>query len=394
MYALRARIRKSRKTDKPGTIILSIKEGNAERLFSTCIQSSKEELVTTHRDTVLRGLKCLYNIIEEFDMGEKPYNIDDIADKFRKQLELGIEDIDVSDFKVNRKLATVGRPFSQWANPYKNGKEDNFDLKALDVQNIISFITNLLAEDTSKRSGTLNNYKSIRRALSEFIMTLPKDRSNVDYAFVMDFQNWLRTQNISATTVSFYLKMVRSVFNKAKNKGLLDMSDNWFTGMVEYYKPNEKKNTENALSKLDIKRIAQLVIEDDPLMELSRDLFMFSFYSRGMELFDILHLTRKNINQDCLVYNKRLTGKIQVVVIDPQARKIIRKYMNDSDEYVFSEIKKYSQSIEYNTLRRIIIPKLVEMGKILGISTPIMFSTARNTWMSLMKASTPSLLLL
>lgn len=394
MYAIKARIRKSRKADKPGTIVFSIREGNTERLFTTGIHSTEEELTTTHREMVLRGLKCLYDIIERFNGSGKPYDIDDIADKFRERLENGIESIDISNFKVNRNLVSVGKPFNKWIVARQRCVERYFDGDRLNVQNLVSFITYMLqSRDTRKRNGTISNYKSTGSTLSEFIATLPKNKKAIDQSFVSDFSNWLKDQNLSASTASFYLKMFKSVLNKAKEMGVFKMNDNWFAGMIERYEPNDRKNKENALSKTDIRQLANIVIKGDPLMELSRDLFMFSFYCRGMELFDILNLTPENIQGNYIIYNKRLTGKQQIVAIDPQAKKIINKYIGNSNGYIFSAITRYSKSREYNTLKRIVIPKLLELCKLLGIKTPITFSAARNTWNALANESRPSSLL-
>lgn len=395
MYALRARIRKSRKADKPGTIVLCIREGGTERLFTTGIQSTEEEMITTHREFVLRGLKCLYDIIEGFNANGKLYNIDDIADKFRKRLESGIEDIDISNFKVNRHLAFIGKPFNKWIVSINAGGKGYFDGEKLSVQNLASFIPYMMeTNDSLKRNGTITNNKSTGRTLSEFIATLPNNRKAIDRSFVSDFSNWLKGQNLSSSTVSFYLRMFKSVLNKAKEMGVLRMTDNWFAGMIERYEPNDRKNRENALSRADMRQIANIVIKGDSFMELSRDLFMFSFYCRGVELFDILNLTPKNVQGDYIIYKRRLTGKQQVVAIDPQAKKIINKYIGNSNGYIFSAITRYSKSREYNTLKRIIIPKLLELCKLLGIKKPITFSVARNTWSALANENRPSSLLM
>lgn len=391
MYSIKATLRKSRKEDKPGYILFKIRnKAGTERFFATGIPSTDEELTTKNKDYVLRGLKCIYDIVERFNVNGEDGDIDEIASVVRERIEKGddFSDVSIEDFKVDRKIASIGSPFKSIIESIYSGKEQYSFGHALVVSNLTDFITNLLvAEGASMRSGTIRNYKSLRRSLSDFIATLSDKKGLIDSGFVDNFHVWLKTQDLSDSTVSFYMGVFRTILNKAKEKGVIAMSDNWFSGLIKHFAIDEEKNRRNSLTKGEINCIANVRIEADPLMELSRDLFMFSFYCRGMELFDILNLTPDNIHGNVIIYNKRLTGKQQVLKIEPQAKRIIDKYIPESNGYIFSAITKFSKSREYNTLRRLVMPKLAEMGKLLGIQTPIMFSTAKNTWTELTKES-------
>lgn len=391
MYSIKATLRKSRKEDKPGYILFKIRnKAGTERFFATGIPSTDEELTTKNKDYVLRGLKCLYDIVERFNDNGEDGDIDEIASAFRKRLANGddFSDVGIKDFKIDRKIASIGLPFKSIIESTYSGKEKYSFGHVLVVSNLTDFITSLLVADgASMRSGTIRNYRSMRRTLSDFIATLSDKKGLIDSGFVGNFHMWLKTQNLSDSTVSFYMRVFRAILNKAKEMGLIAMSHNWFSGLIKHFAVDEEKNRINSLTKGEINSIANAKIADDPLMELSRDLFMFSFYCRGMELFDILNLTPDNIHGDVIIYNKRLTGRQQIVKIEPQTERIIEKYIPESNGYIFSVITKFSKSREYNTLRRLVMPKLAELGKLLGIQTPIMFSTAKNTWTELTKES-------
>ena len=74
-------------------------------------------------------------------------------------------------------------------------------------------------------------------------------------------------------------------------------------------------------------QIAQIKVADDPQVELSIDLSLFSFMACGMPFVDIAYLTRQNIRGNELVYHRHKTGRMirleitsSMVAIDPEIR--------------------------------------------------------------------------
>jgi len=397
MYTITPSLRKSRKLDEPGYILIRVRGKDLnERHFATGISSTAEDMTTVHRDTVLRWIKAIYDVIERLQYSGKDFSIDDIAEDFRKIKPEEIEAEDISNFKVSRDVASIGRLFKKMVVTAKSDEDAGFDGKNLTIRSLTSYIGHLLNTDASLvRYGTVANYKSTSRALNEFILARLSYGDAIDKEFIHSFNKWLiETKKVSASTASFYLRMLRAVLNKAKYSGLIEMPDNWFKGLVNSHNAEYDFSKQATLSKPEINMIATIRIEDDPLMELSRDMFMFSFYCRGMELFDIFNLTPENIHGDLIVYNKRITGKQQIIKIEPPASRILSKYLTNAGDYIFSAIKNYSKSREYNTLRRIIMPKLTVLGKILEIKIPLTFSVARNTWTALANESNLSSMML
>ncbi|MCM1138921.1 MAG: site-specific integrase, partial [Muribaculum sp.] len=298
-------------------------------------------------------MKCLYGVILRLEESGNTYNIDDIVRAFRTDFESGIMDSDITDFWIDKSLASVGKPFKEWLDSARTDKERYYDGNKLTVYNLPGYVESLLRSSVlSSRTGTVNNYRSTKSALSMYISVLMGSQSNdINAKFIDGFYSWLKGQKISESTISFYMRMLRAILNRAKEQGIIDMSENWFSGRITASGPNEDTAKHKALTKDEINLIANLDIEPNTLMDLSRDLFMFSFYCRGMELFDILNLTADNLQGNLLVYRKRLTGKEQIIKIDPQAQRIIDKYQSSANGYLFSTITNYSKSREYNTLR-------------------------------------------
>ena len=73
-------------------------------------------------------------------------------------------------------------------------------------------------------------------------------------------------------------------------------------------------------------QIAQIKVADDPQVELSIDLSLFSFMACGMPFVDIAYLTRQNIRGNELVYHRHKTGRMIRLEITSSMLQLIRKY--------------------------------------------------------------------
>lgn len=402
MYSINVVLRKSRKPDKPGYIGIRLRDKfGSERFFSTGIISTEEEIATVHKDALLKRIIMLCGIIECLSEKRIEYTIDDVAELFRNKNAEDFENVDIAYFKVNRKLVSTGKLLNKIIEPKGQNGNINLNFCILTIRNLTKYISRLLENDKEfNRKSTLCNYRSTRNTLIEFIGTLPPTRTSIDSEFIRDFQQWLSsTQKLAGSTVSFYLRVLRAILKKAQKDGLIRIDNSWFTGLIKQYHREDSDDKKTALDKEQINAIAKIIIDEDPLMDLSRDLFMFSFYSRGMELRDILNLKKGNIRGDSIVYNKRLTGLQKVIKLDSQALRIIQKYVEkpigyESSDTIFSTINNYTKSTEYSTYRHMVAQKLTELGKCLNIKFTLKFSMARNTWLFLTQESNLSSMLL
>ena len=86
-------------------------------------------------------------------------------------------------------------------------------------------------------------------------------------------------------------------------------------------------------------------------MALARDMFMFAFYCRGMELVDVVNLTKNNIRDGKLTYNRRSKGLLKTVTLDHNALAIIEQYKNCSSTYLFP-IKEDNKGLSTHAINR------------------------------------------
>ncbi len=399
MYAITAAIRKSRAAGRPGSVIFRIRDREGrERLVATGLRTDPGELTTLHREPVLRGLKCLYELIARACRSGAPCDVDLIAREFREELQRGLPPADLADFRVNRRIVSVGKPFNTWVRYATPADDSPTPTAPLTAERLPSFVADLIDTDQiSRRGGTRHNYKSAASALEAYLQARPERHSQaIGRDFVRGFHRWLERQGNAPSTAAFYTRMLRAILNKAKGRGLLPaVPADWFSGIASATAPaTPRDTTPKALDKEELNRLADLPLAPGSLDELARDLFIFSFLTRGMELVDILNLTPANLRGDHIEYRKRLTGRPLTVRLDTRARLLLDRYTPASGSYFTVPFARHTKSREYATRRRLVALRLAALGEALRLPFPLVFSSARATWTALTRESDlPSLLL-
>ena len=81
-----------------------------------------------------------------------------------------------------------------------------------------------------------------------------------------------------------YIRILRCIYNRAVEEWLAKQTDPFkrvYTGV--------DKTSKRALTLKKIKRIKDLDLTAYPALEYARDMFLFSFYMRGMSFIDIAY---------------------------------------------------------------------------------------------------------
>ena len=61
-------------------------------------------------------------------------------------------------------------------------------------------------------------------------------------------------------------------------------------------------------------------------MEFARDMFMFSFYTRGMSFVDMAFLKKTDLNNGMLTYRRKKTGQLLSIRWEKCMQDIVDKY--------------------------------------------------------------------
>ena len=178
----------------------------------------------------------------------------------------------------------------------------------------------------------LNSYNSLMR-FTKGKLEIPFDIINV--AWLEKYEKWLRANGNKETTISLMFRTLRSTYNKAINAKCARKSDYPF----DEYKISKFDVTtqKRAIAKTEMLKFTETSqpIGQKKYMELSKDVFIFSYLCGGINFTDIANLTRANIVNGRLHYIRQKTGKLIKIGIPQEAMLIIEKYSKESNGYLF-----------------------------------------------------------
>ena len=179
---------------------------------------------------------------------------------------------------------------------------------------------------------------------------------------------------------SFYMRVLRSVYNKAVTKRLVKQTfpfQNVYTGV--------DKTRKRAIDEQHILDLCKLSLPALSPLALARDLFLFSYCTRGMAFVDMAFLCKKNIHNGYICYTRKKTGQQLVIRVEPLIQKIISRYAGQTkrSQYLLPIISSEDPVIafsQYQTALGYYNKLLKRISKILDLDISLSSYTARHSW--------------
>jgi len=238
---------------------------------------------------------------------------------------------------------------------------------------------------SSKKSGNALAYKNTFGVFKRFRNDKDMTFKQLDYKCVNAFEKDLLARGLQLNGISFHMRTLRAMYNRAIKEGYANKELYPF----EHYSIKKQKTQHRALTKDDIKQIRDTELKTEGA-DFARDLFMFSFYTRGMSFVDIAFLKPENINQGQLQYRRAKTGQTFTIKLTSEAMSIIMKYsdLKKVDKFVFPIIQNESKSHDdYRRMMRLTNRRLKKIGENLNLSIPLTTYVARHSWATVAKRS-------
>ena len=203
----------------------------------------------------------------------------------------------------------------------------------------------------------------------------------IDEPLLRQFQAWLAARRLAANTVVFYFRILRALWNKAANDGIVEKGYAPFNNI----KLREEKTKKRAVEEKVIRRLEELQQPGalHQSLTLACDLFLFCYYARGMSFVDLAHLTRNNIRGKKLVYKRCKTGKELQIELLPEMMELIKKYAGTSPAgYLFPILHSEKPTTrEYESALRLQNKRLKKLSHIVGAK--LTTHVARHSWASI-----------
>lgn len=231
------------------------------------------------------------------------------------------------------------------------------------------------------RLGTAVNYQKALECLLGFPGGNHLLLSELTAAWVDRYQDYLRQRGLTRNSISFHIRILRAVYNKAVRRGDAVQSFPFrdvFTGI--------DRTRKRAVGEAVIVRMAALDLTGQPGLELARDLFLFSFYTRGMSFVDMAYLRMENIEGDMLCYVRRKTGRTLCIRIEPCIRELLDRYADPARPWVFPVLKSDDPATAYARYRVALgyyNRLLKRISRLVGLDRGLSFYAARHSWATL-----------
>lgn len=256
-------------------------------------------------------------------------------------------------------------------NYYELGQSDDSLVKYW--HNYIVSLTN------DGRIGMANAQKYTLNSILSFTDTSNIRLSKIDSTFVQKYQRYLQSKQVSHNTISYYMRNLKSLLRKASNDLDIDKS---IVNSFEGIRTNPQKTVKRALSRDKLKELLQLREKSLPDIAFSIDLFMYSFYTRGMAFVDIAFLSKDNIVGETICYTRKKTKQYLQIGINSSIKEILDRYIGVS-HYIFPLIESLDPVIAYHQYRsslRRINKSLKLVSEQLGLVNSLTTYVARHSW--------------
>ncbi|EEY82479.1 site-specific recombinase, phage integrase family [Bacteroides sp. 2_1_33B] len=348
--------------------------------YRPSVQEEKEGTIYYQiiHNRVIRQIRTDYRIFrEEWDNGKHAVVITTgDREAFLRTVREGV----ARDLK--RLNAIIGRLEGDGGNFTADDVVKKFQEPA-DEPCFFSFMEEVIAR--LKRLGKTRTSETYTAALNSFMRfregrdILPDE---IDSDLIEEYEVYLKGCGVSLNTVSFYNRILRATYNRAVEKGLTPQRHpfrNVYTGM--------EKTVKRAIPFEAVRRIKELDLSLKPLPDFARDMFLFSFYTRGMSFVDMAYLRKSDLKNGMLSYRRKKTGQQLHIRWERCMREIVEKHPNTTTEYLLPIITDptVSDRKQYENALHLVNRKLKKVAEMVGLSVPLTMYVSRHSWASTAK---------
>ena len=259
----------------------------------------------------------------------------------------------------------------------------------------------LLALELERRGQyrTARAYRTVTKGFIKFNKGRDMELRHINPYVIKSFEAYLKNKNLKLNSISYYMRNLRVIYNKAVTSKLIsDHNEKPFTGVYTGVDKTMKRAlTLEELKQLNSLDFTAMISKEKPKsrehkrlenLYVSWRLFFFCIYARGMCFVDLAYLRKDNIQDGIIKYCRKKTGQMIEVKITPKLQEIINSFTNEVkySNYIFPIIKdmEKNQRSQYENGLNIQNVRLKALSRLAGIHT---FSThvARHSWATIGK---------
>ena len=308
-------------------------------MVTTTQKSERKAFILSIRERIRWDVERLNKIDKKLDANGLTYTADDVIDEFNR-----------------------------YANEYS----------------LFNFMESIIVK--LKQNGKVRTSETYKSALCSF----KKFRKDEDIMLdcltseIMEaYEAWHKSRGVAPNTISFYTRILRAVYNRAVEDDIIENRNPFkhvYTGV--------DKTVKRALPLPVIKKIKALDLLLNPSLDYARDMFLMSFYLRGMSFIDMAFLKKSDLKNGYVTYRRRKTGQQLIIEWTKEMQIILDKYPENASDYLLPIIKNpgTNERCAYRNMGYNINHNLKKIAKMVGVQIPLTLYVARHSWASAAKA--------
>ena len=248
---------------------------------------------------------------------------------------------------------------------------------------VFTFLQEQVArQEQMKRQGTAKTYGNAYRSFRKFREDIDLTFDELTSDMMERYEAWLINRRLKQNSISCYLRTLSTMLYKAMDEKLIADANLFSRVRLTYV-----KTAKRAISEKELKDISCLQLPEGTTIAFARDIFMFSFYMRGMPFVDIAYLRKTDIKNKMLTYSRKKTNQCLSVECEDAQRKIIDRYahLTEDTPYLFPIIRKIdgTEYNQYQCMLENVNRALRKIGEMVGLNVPLTTYVARHTWASM-----------
>lgn len=312
--------------------------------------SERRQFILSVREQIRTDVERLTKIIRRLDRSGIKYASDDVTNEFARYTR---------EYSLSSFMESIILKLRQ------NGKVRTSETYTATLKSFRKFL-----ESRAPEHGFLQNDDDIMLDC-------------LDSDIMEAYEAWHKNRGNSPNTTSFYLRILRAVYNRAVECEIIENRSPFrhvYTGV--------DKTVKRALPLSVIKEIKELNLSCSPSMDFARDMFIMSFMLRGMSFIDMAFLRKTDLADGHIAYRRRKTGQRLTIEWTADMQMILDKYPENSSDYLLPIIRKRgtNERYAYRNAGYNINHNLKTIAKKIGITGSLTLYVARHSWASAAKA--------
>ncbi len=251
-------------------------------------------------------------------------------------------------------------------------------------ESFVKFMSRIISQlKANGQYRTMLHYQATFNSFMRFRNQQDITFAEMDADEIKSYEAYLKNvAGVCRNTSSFYMRILRAVYNRAAEKGLVPQQHPFkdvYTGIDKTSKRAIPKEVVSKIKRIDTKPTSQ--------QELARDAFLMSFYLRGISFIDLAHLRKSDLRDGFLHYTRSKTGQRLSIRWEKDMQTIVDKYKNQtaSSPYLFPFLitdkgKNPSEHQLYHNAESRISYHLKKLGVKMNLPCKLTLYVARHSW--------------